>query len=187
MGSEPVPAPRWRQTGAALIDMAALAALSWPARRRPLVRPGGLVSRLLVVAREVVTEQLRTPGQLLLGTRTVDRRTGARVAVWRTVVLTGVRVAGGELTRLLVVRGGPGKDHDREAFLTEMNEVMRTHPQDSPEREAAREELFARHPPVVSSGTSLLRVVAPSLVFGLVNKRLRRRLAPTVEVLAREG
>ena len=147
---------------------------------------GGPVSRLLASSREVVGEQLRTPGQLLFGTRTVDRRTGSRVALWRTVVLTATRVGAGELTRRLTIPAKPEQDRDREAFVEEMQEIMRRYPRASPERDAARKELFARHPPVViSSGSSLLRALVPSLLVGVLDKRLRRRLAPTVEVLAR--
>lgn len=169
------------------MDVAMLAFLTLPAgRRRPIVPPGGAVSRSLTTAREVVGEQLRTPGQLLFGTRTVDRRTGARVELWRTIVLAAAGMAGGELTRRLVVKPTPERDRDREAFFTDMQEIMRRYPQASPERDVARQELLARNPPmVIGSGTSLLRVAAPSLLVGVFSKRLRRRLAPTVEVLAR--
>jgi hypothetical protein len=179
-------APGWRQMGARLVDMSMLAALTWPGRSRPLVRPGGPLSRLLSSSREVVSEQLRTPGQLLFGTRTVDRRTGSRVELWRSLVLSGLEVLAGELTRRLAVPVKPEQQREREDFFIEMQEIMRRYPQASPERDAARSELLARHPPaIVSSGSSLVRVLVPSLLVGLVNNRLRRRLAPTVEVLAR--
>ncbi len=59
---------------------------------------------------------------------------------------------------------------------------MRRHPQATPEREAELQAAYARHRLAVPS---LPRTVAPSLVAGVLNARLRRRLAPTVEVLAR--
>ena len=88
MGSEPEPGVRSRTP---LAGDRGRAGSTWPPsclrglRETPSARPpsGAWSSRLLVVAREVVSEQLRTPGQLLLGTRTVDRRTGAPVEVWR--------------------------------------------------------------------------------------------------------
>ena len=43
--------------------------------------------------------QIASPGERLSGVRTVDRRTGRRVALWRTLLLVTVRAAGAELVR----------------------------------------------------------------------------------------
>src|SRR5947209_5450234 len=91
-------APAWRRTGANLADAAFFGALFWLARSRGLAREGSAGARLMAVPVEVLREQLRSPGQRLLGTRTVDRRTGTRVALWRTLALGGSRVAAAELT-----------------------------------------------------------------------------------------
>lgn len=183
-----VPAPRWRETGAGLVDAGVLGGLSWLARRRELIRLDGPFARLMGVVPAVLREQLRTPGQLLLGIRTVDRRTGARVVLWRSFAVAGASIAGRLVIRRLAVSGRSERERPREDFLAEMHELMRQHPQASPEREAARRELFARHPSTITiTSRGILRAVAPTLLFGLVMRRLRRRLAPTVEVLARGG
>jgi hypothetical protein len=75
------PAPPWRRALAAIADIAIVGGVAWLWRRRagsaagvgrtrwaPLLRPSG----------EMVREQLGSPGQHLLGVRTVDRRTGRR-------------------------------------------------------------------------------------------------------------
>jgi hypothetical protein len=130
----------------------------------------------------VLREQLRSPGQRLLGTQTVDRRTGRRLALWRTLVVVGSRAAGAEVTRRLQPVRTPELDREREAAGAEIAEIMRRHPQASPAREA---ELQAAHTRHRHTAPSLPRAVAPSLVVGLLTARLHRRLAPTAEVLAR--
>ncbi len=173
-------APRWRQTGAALVDMAWLGGLWWLARSRGWVREGGPLARVLAAPGDILREQLRSPGQRLLGTRTVDRRTGRRVALWRTLVLMGAGTAAQEAARRLAPVETPDGEREREAFREEMQAIMRRHPQASPQRDAERDALMARHP-----GPDFARTLAPVLLTGLLTTRLRRRLAPTVEILAR--
>ena len=178
--------PPWA-TGAG-VRQAALAALSWLARRRDSSGWTVLVGTVIGVASVVLREQLRTPGQVLLGIRTVDRRTGERVALWRTLGRRSNFRGGGSRgawrrPRCPVRRA----EREREDFLAEMHELMQQHPEPSPEREAAREELFARHPSDHLRSDHRCGWSRPTVLFGLLNHRLRRRLAPTVEVLAREG
>jgi len=178
---ETAKAPSWRRIGANLIDMAVFGGLWWFARQQGWVREGTVRARLMAVPGELLREQLRSPGQRVLGTITVDRRTGRRLALWRTLALVAARAAAAELTRRLEPLHTPELEREREAANTELAEIMRRHPQASPEREAELQAAYARH----SHATpSLPRAVAPSLVTGLVTTRLRRRLAPTIEVLA---
>ncbi len=176
-------APAWRRTGANLFDMAFFGALFWLARSRGLAREGTVVARLMAMPVEVLREQLRSPGQRLLGTRTVDRRTGRRLALWRTLALIGARAAGAELTRRLEPVRTPDLEREREAARAAISDVMRRHPQATPERAAELQAAHARHS---ASMPSLPRTIAPSLAVGVIAIRLRRRLAPTVEVLAGE-
>ncbi len=173
-------APAWRRTGANLVDMAWFGALLWLARSRGHARDGNRVARVLALPGDPLREQLRSPGQQLLGTRTVDRRTGARLALWRTLMLLASAAAAQEVSRRLGPAETPERDREREAFRAEMEAIMRRHPQASPERDAERDALLARDP-----GPNLARTLAPVLLTGLLTSRLRRRLAPTVEVLAR--
>jgi len=182
-----VRAPHWRRAGAALLDAAAFGGLWWLLRRRELIESDGPAARVyLAVPHDLVRQGVRTPGELALGTRTVDKRTGTRVAPWRTLVLAGVSVGSHELTRRLAGYDAPERTREQRAYGIESYEIFQRYPQASAEREAALRELSARYPRrFVSPGAA--RAMAAPLVVGLVNSRLRRRLAPTVEVLARGG
>jgi len=177
-------APTWRRTGANLFDMAFFGALFWAARSRGLAREGSVGARLIAIPLEVLREQLRSPGQRLLGTKTVDRRTGRRLALWRTLVVVGARAAGTEVARRLQPVQTPELDREREAAGREIADIMRRHPQASPERESELQAAYARQRRIAPS---LPRAIAPPLIAGLVTTRLHRRLAPTAEVLARGG
>ena len=137
----------------------------------------------LELAAESLRQQLRSPGQLLLGTRTVDRRTGRRLELWRTLVLLGVGVARWMLMRRLTPpQLTPAQERDRNGFLEELNAIQVRNPDDAVARDAERRRLLERqHNPFPDV---LRHTAAPMLAIGLLNSRLRRRLAPTTEVLA---
>jgi len=180
-------APRWRGALAGLLDAALVGGLVWlRSRGEPPAQAVTGLRWLRFVPADAVREQLATPGQRLLGIRTVDRRTGERVALWRTAALVGTALAAQRLAQQLAPpRPTAEQAREREAFGAEVREVMRRHPQDSPAREAELRELAARHPG--ARGPGVLRAVGPALAAGVLSNRLRRRLAPTVEVLARRG
>ena len=140
-------APAWRRTGANLVDMAVFGGLFWLARSRGIARAGTPVARLMSVPVEVLREQLRSPGQRLLGTITVDRRTGRRLALWRTALLIATRAGATELTRRLEPARTPDLDREREAAGAEISDIMRRHPQATPEREAELQAAYAPPPP----------------------------------------
>jgi hypothetical protein len=170
------------------IDAAVGTSLLWLLHRRGrLTGPRASeasVGWLLEPSSTVVREQLASPGQRLTGLRTVDRRTGRRVAPWRTMVLFGASAGGQWLGRRLAPAAPtPEQECEREAFVAEMRSIMDHHPQASPERDAEREALLERYPQT-TLGPSLVRTIAPALAAGVVHRLLRRRLAPTVEVLA---
>jgi hypothetical protein len=179
-------APGWRRGAATLVDVAVLGALWRLAERNNWLREARRMGRLVAVPGDLLREQVRSPGQRLLGLRTVDRRTGRRVALWRTLLIAGQGIAGQELARRLRPElGSAERERQREAFTTEMQAIMQRHPEASPEREAERRALFERYPPGGFGSPELLRAIGPALAVGLVNRRLRRHLAPTVEVLDR--
>jgi hypothetical protein len=175
--------PVWRRAGANLIDMAFTGSVWWLARSRGWAREGAAGSRLMAIPGNLLREQVRSPGQWLFGTLTVDRRTGRRLALWRTIAVFGSRLAGAQITRRLEPARTPELEREREAARAEMGEIMRRHPQATPERDAELAAAHDRHRLILPS---LPRAVAPSLVVGLLTTRLSRRLAPTVEILARE-
>jgi hypothetical protein len=137
------------------------------------------------LAEESFRQQLRSPGQLLVGLRTVDRRTGRRQELWRTLLGLGVGVAAHWLMRR-VARAPvmtPAQEHDRETFLEELGAIDERHRDEPVARKAERERLFERnHGPTFDY---LRRATAPMLAIGLLNNRLRRRLTPTIDILAR--
>ncbi|HTC73686.1 MAG TPA: hypothetical protein VK655_12425 [Solirubrobacteraceae bacterium] len=178
-------APRARRMLAGAIDAALVGGGTWLWRRRR----GGESARaarwmgLLEPAAESLRQQLRSPGQLLLGLRTVDRRTGRRLELWRTLVLLGFGVGRGVLVRRLAPPVlTPEQERDRSGFLDELNAIQARHPDDAGARESERQRLFERQhnqlPDIIR------RTAVPALALGLLNSRLRRRLAPTTEVLA---
>jgi hypothetical protein len=155
--SKPTPAPRVRQTLAGLIDAAVMALptaiyglRAWRARGtgRPAARPPGWM-RVLAPVAAILGEQVRTPGSWIMGVRTVDSRTGRRLALWRTLTVALVQVA----TRLLIPRLTP-------------RPVL---PSEDERRQRASEVRF--WPPLIAG-----------LGSTLVNRTVRRRLAPTLVV-----
>lgn len=170
---------------AGALDAALLGGATWLWRKRQWGE-GTRATRsmpLLELASESLRQQLRSPGQLLLGVRTVDRRTGRRVELWRTLVLLGVGVARALfMRRVAPPRLTPEQERDRSGFLDELNAIQERHPDDATARETERQRLFERqHNPVPDM---LRRTAVPMLAIGLLNSRLRRRLAPTTDVLA---
>jgi hypothetical protein len=152
-GAEPTPAPLVRKALAGLIDAAVLAlptAIYWRRAWRagktehPAPRPPGW-TRMLTPAVAVLGEQLGTPGGWIMGVRTVDLRTGRRLALWRTLTVALTQVATRLLSRRLTPRPVfPSEDERRQQVLWQ---------------------------PLVAG-----------LASTLVNRTVRRRLAPTLVV-----
>jgi hypothetical protein len=177
-------APRWRQALSGVADAAIAAGVGWGVRRAGRVPVGTSARwlRLLGPSSELVREQLGSPGQRLLGLRTVDRRTGRRVEPWRSGVLFAIGVAGQMiLVRLRPPADTPEQERERERFGQELRALLERHPQGSPEFAAEREALFER------CGSGLpnhLSAMPAAIALGIAVRRLRRHLAPTIETLA---
>jgi hypothetical protein len=179
-------APRARQLAASVVDMAIASGLAWLASRHrraagatPEQPPAaafmpGRVLNVVGPSSALMREQLGSPGQRLFGLRQVDKRTGARVELWRTLVLLGYQA----LSRLAAERlriGGPSPEQ-RAAMHRELAEIHRRHADDE-ERAQALRELYQRRPEM-----AVHQSCVPLLVIPLLGALLRRRLAPTVEV-----
>ncbi|MHB8532277.1 MAG: hypothetical protein ACYDC2_06125, partial [Solirubrobacteraceae bacterium] len=146
----------------------------------------GRLRFLRMIPAEALREQVRTPGQRLLGLRTVDRRTGERVALWRTLLLTGVAATGQQLTRRVAAPSQtPEQESERARFLDHVRDIHQRHPAGGIAREQEMEALWARQPDSLRS--HLGRALGPALASALLTSRLRRRLAPTVEVRGRRA
>jgi hypothetical protein len=179
------PAPRWRSTLAGVTDAAILGGAAWLWRRRAGDAALGRRSRrvsLLGPLAELVREQLGSPGQRVLGLRTVDRRTGRRPELWRTFVVLGAALGGQLLVRRLTPPVmTPQQERQREDFMEELRAIHERHPDDASAREAERRRLFERHPGPIK--VNLWRTAAPAIAIALLKNRLRRRLTPTLVVV----
>jgi hypothetical protein len=132
-----------------------------------------------------VREQLGSPGQRLLGLRTVDRRTGRRLELWRTLAVLGAALGGRAVMRRVAPSAPtPSQERDRREFLDELNAIHERHREDPDALQAERRRLFERQQPVTAT---LLGAAGPTLAAGLFNNRLRRRLAPTTEARIRRA
>jgi hypothetical protein len=189
--AEMVRAPRSRRVLAGIVDAAVTGGAAWLWRRHvwrragwaAAVAPRGRWAPLARPAGGLLRDQLGTPGQHLLGLRTVDRRTGRRVQLWRSVVLLAVS-AGGQagLARLRPPPDTPEQERERERFVEEMQGLAERHPRGSPEFVDARNELFELDSSRLPNHLSALPA---AIVLGIAVRRLRRHLAPTIEILAR--
>jgi hypothetical protein len=187
-----VPAPRARRTLAGLIDASTFGLLfalyvrwKWRSGREPGPdhNPAGLERwlRLLNPVLGVVSEQLGTPGAWIVGLRTVDPRTGRRVALWRTlaVVLLGVLTEAGR--RRLTPPVPPISESERGEFGREMRAIREGYADDGKLQREAMSRFYEQHRVDVNP----LRWLPAIAGAALINNRLRRHLAPTVVVVSR--
>ena len=186
--AEIMPAPRWRRTLAGSLDAALGVGFTWATirRARDAAADGSRnwTGPLGAAAAGFIREQVGSPGQRLFGVRTVDARTGRRVTLWKTLVLLGAAAGTQALVRRLQPAEDPEARRTREDLARELQEISRRHAHDAATRDAELTRyLHEHHPPAGHS--QLLRSMALPLVAGLLNQRLRRRLAPTREMLAR--
>ena len=185
MSEERARAPRWRAGLAGLLDVGLVGVVTWLSSRGRggAAEAASRLRWLRLIPAEALREQLGTPGQRLLGLRTVDRRTGRRVALWRSLALTAVAAGGQQLARRVAPpTPSAEEERQRESYLYELRAIHQRHPAPSHERSAEIRALQERHGP---AGSHLARSLAPALAAGLLTARLRRRLAPTVEILVR--
>jgi len=173
-------APLWRRLLAGLADAGIGLVVTRAARSRlGTGRSAPRLLRLLGPGSELVRQQLGSPGQRLLGVSTIDRRTGQRVAAWRSLVLFALAVGEWLVTTRLLPRETPHHARERARVMAEAEAIARRHPGDVEARHGELMALF-RRTEVPSVGPA----IAASLAFGAVNALLRRRFAPTVEISA---
>jgi hypothetical protein len=205
---QPQQAPRALRVRAGAIDGALLAGASaayalvaWlrlPAQERRrlgltalrLPGQGGRRALLLGAARDALGaagEQYGSPGQRIVGLRTVDARTGGPVALRRRLALIAFARAS-EALRNRAMRANNATAEARRSELAGRVKALRAeHGEGTPELQEAMGRLFERHraeggaEPVVSN----LLLLAVGVAIGLANRRLERALAPTVVVIRR--
>ncbi|MGA2452529.1 MAG: hypothetical protein ABSG93_03330 [Solirubrobacteraceae bacterium] len=185
------PAPRARRALADLIDTAVMAlpaVLYW--RRAWRARKSGQQAaspprwtRALGPAVTVLGEQVGTPGAWIMGVRTVDRRTGRRIALWRTLAVALARVATQVLSRRLTPRPAVPSDAEHQQRRRQVEAIEARHPDDEDARNAELMRHYAEHRMNVTIG--IWPPLAAALGSTLVNRSLRRRLAPTLVVSRR--
>jgi hypothetical protein len=187
------PAPLARRLLAGLID-AAVMSLPVVLQARRTWRAGGAggtVARqprwtsMLPGVREILGEQVGTPGGWIMSVRTVDKRTGRRVGLWRTLVVALVQIS----TRLLSQRLNPRptipSETEQRQGSDEIQAIKERHAEDEEALNAELMSHYAKHRVDVSVR------IWPTLVAGvgstLLNRWIRRRLAPTVVVARAPG
>jgi hypothetical protein len=185
---EPTPAPRARQALAGMIDAATLGA-PFALYRWRIARSGeGRVkgerldgwNRVFTAATRLADEQVGSPGSRIVGLRTVDSRTGRRVAFWRSLVVVLAEAATRELSRRAFGVRPPISEAQRAEWARQMQALEDAHPEDGDARREAIARLYEeRQVHVRFTGRRMLAgIVAPALI----NHWLRRRLAPTIVV-----
>jgi|GEM_PF-1624388 hypothetical protein len=187
--TEPTPAPRLRKALAGLIDAAVMALPTvlqmrrvWRARetKRPAARQPGWMGMLAPVA-AVLGEQVGTPGGWIMGVRTVDRRTGRRLELWRTLTVALVGLATRLLTRRLTPRPSLPSEAEQRERTREVQAIKERYADDE---DALHAEMMRHY---TENRVNVTANFWPPLVAGLasalVNRTVRRRLAPTLVVL----
>jgi hypothetical protein len=135
--------------------------------------------RLFAPAVSVLGEQLGTPGGWIVGLRTVDRRTGRRVALWRTLTVALLKAATEAARRHLMPARPEISESEQEDFKRELRAISERYGDDGMRLQEATKRFYEqrRFEPNHS------RWLAAAVVPALINSRLRRRLAPTVVVV----
>jgi hypothetical protein len=137
--------------------------------------------RLFNVVVGILGEQLGSPGGWIVGLRTVDRRTGRRVGLWRTlaVALLGAATEAGR--RRLTPAMPPISESEREDLTREARAIRQRYADDSHLQQEAVNSVYEQRRIEVNLWRRLPAIVGPALI----NSRLRRRLAPTIVVVSR--
>jgi hypothetical protein len=188
----PTPAPRGRQALAGIIDMAAIGVpyalyARWAQRSadgHALGKlAGGRWNRVINCAMPLLDEQIGSPGAWIVGVRTVDSRTGRRVALWRTLVVVLARTAVGALQRRALGVRPPISEVEHAELARERRAIQDTYRDDPDARNDAMMRLYERRK--VNFKPTGWRILAGVVGLVFVNQGLRRCLAPTVVVSRR--
>jgi hypothetical protein len=170
-------APRWRSILAGLVDTAVAGAAVWGLKVRGGVARTATIP--VVPASQLLRQQLGSPGQRLFGVRTVDQRTGTRVALWRSLVALGAGVGTHLLTaRMSSPEATPQQAHGHERHLQAVGETYQRHSADSAARDEERAGLMEQGPRRLDPW----RQIGLPLAVRLVEGRLHRRLIVTKEI-----
>jgi hypothetical protein len=187
--SEIDPAPRWRRMLAGAVDAAIGGGVVWLSRRR-LSGVDARAKRWMLwfgPTSEFVREQLGSPGEWIVGVRTVDRRTGRRVALWRTVTLVLARVVVDEIQRNTSGVPSPIPEAQHAELARELQAIKDAHPDDPDARNQATMRLYKERQVDFAGGQPAGWRMLAGIVGGVaVNRWARRQLAPTVDVVSRE-
>jgi hypothetical protein len=180
------PAPRGRRAIAGLVD-AALWSVPLAIKLRQMRRGEGTgdggerakrARRAATLGWGALGQQLGTPGQRIVGLRTVDRRTGRRLALWRSLAVAGVALAGDAIASGLRSSGARQRPDPQERERA-VRAIREAHRRDEAAANRALTDYFREHqgPPI-----DLTRLIYVPLAVNLVQSRLRKRLAPTTVV-----
>lgn len=134
---------------------------------------------------EILAEQVGTPGGWIMRVRTVDKRTGRRLALWRSLVVALVNIGTRLLGRRLNPRPeSPSQAEQRQRF-DEIRAIRERYADDEDARNAELMRYYAEHR--VDVAVRIWPVFAAGVGPVLLNRWIRRRLAPTVVVARAPG
>ncbi len=184
------PAPLARRLLAGLIDAAvvSLPVVLQARRTWRAGRVGGAVARLprrtsmLPGVLEILGEQVGTPGGWTMGVRTVDKRTGGRLALWRTLVVALVQIGTRLLSQPLNPRPAIPSETEHRQRSDEIQTIKERHAEDEEALNAELMSHYAKHRMDVPIRTWPILVAST-----LLNRWIRRRLAPTVVIARAPG
>jgi hypothetical protein len=109
----------------------------------------------------------------------VDRRTGRRVALWRSLAVALLGPVTHAVRRRLVPAPPTIPESEREEFGRELRAIEEQYPGDGRRLAEASSRFYEQHRVEVNRWRWLL-----AMVPGLISIPLRRRLAPTVVVVS---
>jgi hypothetical protein len=141
--------------------------------------------RLLGEGLAVLGEQLPTPGQRIVGLRTVDARTGQRVELWRTLARAGFRGGSGMLVRRLMRRDDSvDLEASRQELKMELAALQERYVDDREGLNAAAAGLLKdRQADGRLPAVKVMRWLPVALGLGLLQRRVNRALSPTIVIV----
>jgi hypothetical protein len=197
---KPEPAPRLMRIKADAIDAGVQALILAPQAltmlrrmRNGEAKPAGSELRGAVVrvageVAKVLGERYRSPGQRIVGLRTVDRRTGEPVPLPVSSGLLALSIASGLLSKRVMGFGASGHSAPTRGGEALERELRAAEARGEDARDAtqtAATELLRSHK---CDPAQPLKRLARGLLLGVLlaqlQRRLRRRLAPMIVVIA---
>jgi hypothetical protein len=202
--SPPEPAPRRLRAEAGAIDTAVnglIAGALWLYSRRggsgsaggddtgnsSSLGNGASAQRVALGVGGLLGERFGSPGQRIVGLRTVDSRSGEPVALKVSLALAGLKLGSGLVNKRLARAAAPARTArvSPSEFGEEVQALRARFGEDADGLNAALMAHYQKHRAEPPAAVNFLRPIAVGFALSVVQRRLRRSLAPTVVVVSR--